>query len=192
MTQPITRCPWPTPGDELYEHYHDTEWGVPEYDAQALFEKLILDGFQAGLSWRTILYKRENFRAAFDGFDPEKIARWDERKIEALLQDAGIIRSRLKIEGARKNAKSWLAIMEQESFSEWLWSYWGGTPLQNNFERMEDVPAKTPISEQMAKDLKKRGFTFCGPVIVYAFAQAVGMVNDHLTTCFRHKELGGG
>ncbi|NRA29057.1 MAG: DNA-3-methyladenine glycosylase I [Parvularculaceae bacterium] len=192
MTQPITRCPWPTPGDELYEHYHDTEWGVPEYDDQALFEKLILDGFQAGLSWRTILYKRENFRAAFDGFDPEKIARWDERKIEALLQDAGIIRSRLKIEGARKNAKSWLAIMEQESFSEWLWSYWGGTPLQNNFERMEDVPAKTPISEQMAKDLKKRGFTFCGPVIVYAFAQAVGMVNDHLTTCFRHKELGGG
>ena len=192
MTQPITRCPWPTPGDELYEHYHDTEWGVPEYDDQALFEKLILDGFQAGLSWRTILYKRENFRAAFDGFDPEKIARWDERKIEALLQDAGIIRSRLKIEGARKNAKSWLAIMEQESFSEWLWSYWGGTPLQNNFERMEEVPTKTPISEQMAKDLKKRGFTFCGPVIVYAFAQAVGMVNDHLTTCFRHKELGGG
>jgi len=191
MTEPIQRCPWPTPGDELYENYHDTEWGVPEYDDQALFEKLILDGFQAGLSWRTILYKRDNFRAAFNGFDPEKIARWDERKIETLLQDAGIIRSRLKIEGARKNAMAWLAVMEQESFSDWLWSYWGGAPRQNNFQRMEDVPAKTPISEQMAKDLKKRGFTFCGPVIVYAFAQAVGMVNDHLVTCFRHKELGG-
>ncbi|NNU15336.1 DNA-3-methyladenine glycosylase I [Parvularcula sp. ZS-1/3] len=188
MTDPI-RCPWPTPGDALYESYHDTEWGVPEYDDRALFEKLILDGFQAGLSWRTILYKRENFREAFDGFSPEKIARWDERKIDALLQNKGIIRSRLKIEGARKNARSWLEVMEKESFSEWLWSYWGGAPLQPNFERMEDVPAKTPISEKMAKDLKKRGFTFCGPVIVYAFAQAVGMTNDHLTSCFRHAEL---
>ncbi|GGY43612.1 DNA-3-methyladenine glycosylase I [Parvularcula lutaonensis] len=188
MTDP-TRCPWPTPGDALYEHYHDTEWGVPEYDDRALFEKLILDGFQAGLSWRTILHKRENFREAFDGFDPEKIARYDEAKIEELLGNAGIIRSRLKIEGARKNARSWLAVMEKESFSEWLWSYWGGSPVQTNLERIEDMPAKTPVSEQMAKDLKKRGFTFCGPVIVYAFAQAVGMVNDHLTCCFRHEEL---
>ena len=188
----VDRCPWPNEGDDLYISYHDTEWGVPEYDDRALFEKLILDGFQAGLSWRTILHKRENFREAFDGFNVEKMARWDERKVEKLLQNAGIIRSRLKIEGARKNAQAWLAIMEQESFSEWLWSYWGGTPLQNNFETMADVPGKTPISETMSKDLKKRGFTFCGPVIVYAFAQAVGMVNDHLVTCFRHKELGGG
>ena len=185
----VVRCPWPTPGDALYEHYHDTEWAVPEYDDRALFEKLILDGFQAGLSWRTILHKRENFREAFDGFDPERIARYDEAKIEALLGNAGIIRSRLKIEGTIKNARSWLAVMEKESFSEWLWSYWGGSPVQTNFDRMQDVPAKTPVSEQMSKDLKKRGFTFCGPVIVYAFAQAVGMVNDHLTCCFRHGEL---
>lgn len=164
---------------------------MPEHDDRALFEKLVLDGFQAGLSWRTILHKRENFRAAFDGFDPERIAHYDEAKIEALLQDTGIIRSRLKIEGARRNARAWLDVMEQESFSEWLWSYWGGAPVQNRFERMEDVPAKTPVSERMAKDLRKRGFTFCGPVIVYAFAQAVGMVNDHLVPCFRHRELGG-
>lgn len=187
----IIRCPWPNEGDELYENYHDTEWGVPEYDDRALFEKLILDGFQAGLSWRTILYKRENFREAFDGFNVETMARWDDAKVEELLQNAGIIRSRLKIEGARKNARAWLAIMEKESFSDWLWDYWGGAPLQNNFETMEQVPAKTPVSEKMSKDLKKRGFTFCGPVIVYAFAQAVGMVNDHLVTCFRHQELGG-
>ena len=184
----IIRCPWPNEGDALYEHYHDTEWGVPEYDDRALFEKLILDGFQAGLSWRTILYKRENFREAFDGFNVETMARWDDAKVEELLQNAGIIRSRLKIEGARKNARAWLAIMEKESFSDWLWDYWGGAPLQNNFETMEQVPAKTPVSEKMSKDLKKRGFTFCGPVIVYAFAQAVGMVNDHLVTCPRHAE----
>jgi len=164
---------------------------VPEYDDRALFEKLILDGFQAGLSWRTILHKRENFRAAFDGFNPEKIARYTDKKVERLLQDKGIIRSRLKIEGTIKNARSYLALMEQESFSGWLWDYWGGAPVQNNFEKMEDVPAKTPVSERLSKDLKKRGFTFCGPVIVYAFAQAVGMVNDHLVTCFRHQELGG-
>jgi DNA-3-methyladenine glycosylase I len=188
MTNPA-RCPWPNANDPLYIRYHDTEWGVPEYDDRALFEKLVLDGFQAGLSWRTILHKRENFRATFDGFDPEKIARWDERRIEELLQNPGIIRSRLKIEGARRNAAAWLSVMEQESFSDWLWSYWGGATQQNAFERMEDVPAKTPVSERMSKDLKKRGFTFCGPVIVYAFAQAVGMVNDHLVSCFRHSEL---
>ncbi|MEM1379081.1 MAG: DNA-3-methyladenine glycosylase I [Pseudomonadota bacterium] len=185
------RCSWPTAGDDFYIQYHDEEWGVPEWDDRALFEKLILDGFQAGLSWRTILYKRENFRKAFDGFDPEKMARWSDKKVERLLQDKGIIRSRLKIEAARKNARSWLEIMEQESFSDWLWSYWDGKPLQTNFTDAAQVPAKTPISEQMSKDLKKRGFTFCGPVIVYAFAQAVGMVNDHLVTCFRHQELGG-
>lgn len=187
----VTRCPWPTEGDQLYQEYHDKEWGVPEYDDRALFEKLILDGFQAGLSWRTILHKRENFRKAFGGFDPQAMARWDDAKVEELMQNKGIIRSRLKIEGARKNAQSWLAVMEQESFSNWLWSYWNGEPQQNAFRSMEEVPAKTETSERMAKDLKKRGFTFCGPVIVYAFAQAVGMVNDHLTSCFRYRELGG-
>lgn len=186
------RCPWPTPGDPLYIRYHDTEWGVPERDDRALFEKLVLDGFQAGLSWRTVLHKRENFRAAFDGFDPEAMARWDARRIAALLTDTGIIRSRQKIEAARSNARAWLAVMERESFSEWLWSYWGGAPVQTNHARIEDVPAKTPVSERISRDLRKRGFSFCGPVIVYAFAQAVGMVNDHVVTCFRHGELGGG
>jgi DNA-3-methyladenine glycosylase I len=162
---------------------------VPERDDRALFEKLVLDGFQAGLSWRTILHKRENFRAAFAGFDPETMAGWNESDIDRLLRDPGIIRSRLKIEGARKNARAWLDVMERESFSEWLWSYWGGAPVQTNLSDIASMPAKTPISETMAKDLKKRGFTFCGPVIVYAFAQAVGMVNDHLVTCFRHREL---
>ncbi len=183
------RCPWPTPGDELYIRYHDEEWGVPEYDDQALFEKLILDGFQAGLSWRTILHKRENFRRAFGGFDPQAMARWDEGRIEELLGDPGIIRSRQKIEAARRNARAYLDVMAQESFSEWLWSYWGGAPRQTKLQTIEDMPARTETSEKMSKDLKKRGFSYCGPVIVYAFAQAVGMVNDHLVTCFRHEEL---
>jgi DNA-3-methyladenine glycosylase I len=164
---------------------------VPEYDDRALFEKLILDGFQAGLSWRTILHKRENFRRAFAGFEPEAMASWTGDDIDRLLKDDGIIRSRQKIEAARRNARSWLAVMEEGSFSDWLWSYFGGVPVQNHYRSMDEVPAKTALSETMARDLKKRGFSFCGPVIVYAFAQAVGMVNDHLTTCFRHAELGG-
>jgi DNA-3-methyladenine glycosylase I len=183
------RCTWPGQ-DPLYVAYHDEEWGVPEYDDRALFEKLILDGFQAGLSWITILRKRENFRKAFDGFNPEKIVRYGEPKILKLLQDEGIIRHRGKIEGTVKNARAWLDIMDKQpnGFSGFLWKYVDGKPKQNNFETMKQVPAETPMSQALSKELKKQGFTFCGPTIVYAFAQAVGMVNDHMTPCYRHKE----
>ena len=183
------RCTWPGQ-DPLYVSYHDEEWGVPEYDDRALFEKLVLDGFQAGLSWITILRKRENFRKAFDGFNPEKIVRYGEQKILKLLQDEGIIRHRGKIEGTVKNARAWLDIMEEQpdGFSGFLWKYVDGKPKQNNFKTMKQVPAETPMSQALSKELKKQGFTFCGPTIVYAFAQAVGMVNDHMTNCFRHKE----
>jgi DNA-3-methyladenine glycosylase I len=183
------RCTWPGQ-DPLYVAYHDEEWGVPEYDDRALFEKLVLDGFQAGLSWITILRKRENFRKAFDGFNPEKIVRYGEPKVLKLLQDEGIIRHRGKIEGTVKNARAWLDIMEKQpdGFSGFLWKYVDGKPKQNNFETMKQVPAETPLSQALSKELKKQGFTFCGPTIVYAFAQAVGMVNDHMTNCFRHKE----
>ena len=183
------RCTWPGQ-DPLYVAYHDEEWGVPEYDDRALFEKLVLDGFQAGLSWITILRKRENFRKAFDGFNPEKIIRYGEPKILKLLQDEGIIRHRGKIEGTVKNARAWLDIMDKQpdGFSGFLWKYVDGKPKQNNFETMKQVPAETPMSQALSKELKKQGFTFCGPTIVYAFAQAVGMVNDHTTNCFRYKE----
>jgi DNA-3-methyladenine glycosylase I len=183
------RCTWPGQ-DPLYVAYHDEEWGVPEYDDRALFEKLVLDGFQAGLSWITILRKRENFRKAFDGFNPEKIVRYGEPKILKLLQDEGIIRHRGKIEGTVKNARAWLDIMDKQpdGFSGFLWKHVDGKPKQNNFETMKQVPAETPMSQALSKELKKQGFTFCGPTIVYAFAQAVGMVNDHMTPCFRHKE----
>ena len=183
------RCTWPGQ-DPLYVAYHDEEWGVPEYDDRALFEKLVLDGFQAGLSWITILRKRENFRKAFDGFNPEKIVRYGEPKILKLLQDEGIIRHRGKIEGTVKNARAWLDIMEKhpDGFSGFLWKYVDGKPKQNSFDTMKLVPAETPMSQALSKDLKKLGFTFCGPTIVYAFAQAVGMVNDHMTPCYRHKE----
>jgi len=184
-------CPWAPRSDALYARYHDTEWGVPEYDDRALFEKLVLDGFQAGLSWRTILAKRENFRAAFDGFEPERIARYEEAKVAALLQDAGIVRSRSKVEGAVASARAYLALMETEpdGFSGFLWSFVGGRPIRNAFRAMDEVPAKTPESEAMAKALKRRGFKFCGPVICYAFMQACGLVNDHLTTCVRRDEV---
>jgi DNA-3-methyladenine glycosylase I len=183
------RCTWPGQ-DPFYVAYHDDEWGVPEYDDRALYEKLILDGFQAGLSWITILRKRENFRKAFDGFDPAKIARYGEAKIVKLLKDEGIIRHRGKIEGAIKGARAYLDIMEREpsGFSGFIWNFVDGKPLQNKWAAMKQVPAETPMSQALSKELKKRGFTFCGPTIVYAFAQAVGMVNDHMTTCFRHKE----
>ena len=183
------RCAWPGV-DPLYVAYHDEEWGVPEYDDRALYEKLILDGFQAGLSWITILRKRENFRRAFDGFDPAKIVRYSDAKVEKLLKDEGIIRHRGKIEGAIKNARAYFDIMEKEpgGFSGYLWKYVDGKPLQNKHATMKHVPAATPMSEALSKDLKKRGFTFCGPTIVYAFAQAVGMVYDHMVDCFRHKE----
>ncbi|MDZ7628118.1 MAG: DNA-3-methyladenine glycosylase I [Parvularculaceae bacterium] len=177
--------------DALYRQYHDEEWGVPERDDRALFEKLVLDGFQAGLSWRTILYKRENFRRAFDGFDPEKIARYTPRKIERLLADEGIIRARLKIEGAVTNARAFLDVMETrpDGFSGLLWGFTGGKPIINKVENYRHVAPKTPESEAMAKELKRLGFKFCGPVIVYAFMQATGMVNDHEIACSRWKAV---
>lgn len=190
MSKEKSRCTWPGT-DPIYVAYHDEEWGVPEYDDRALFEKLILDGFQAGLSWITILKKRENFRKAFDGFEPEKIARYSDKKVEKLLQDEGIIRHRGKIEATIGNARVWLDMMEKEpgGFSGYLWNFVDGKPVQNKWTSMKQVPAATPMSEALSKDLKKRGFKFCGPTIVYAFAQAVGMVNDHVTGCYRHKQV---
>jgi DNA-3-methyladenine glycosylase I len=182
----LARCPWPKQ-DAFYVAYHDDEWGVPEYDDRALFEKLVLDGFQAGLSWITILRKRDNFRRAFDGFAPEKIARYPKRKIESLMKDAGIVRNRLKIEGAVSSARAWLAIMESgPGFSEFLWDYLDGRPKLNNFRTTKQVPAETELSRKISKELAARGFKFVGPTIVYAFLQAVGMVNDHLVACHRH------
>ena len=179
------RCPWPGE-DALYLTYHDTEWGVPEWDDRALFEKLILDGFQAGLSWITILRKRENFRAAFDDFEPEKIARYTPRKVEKLMADAGIVRNRAKIESTVKSARVWLDIQEQQGFSNYLWNFFDGAPIQNNLRKMGDMQTQSPLTVAMSKDLKKRGFNFCGPTIIYAFAQAVGMINDHLVGCHCH------
>lgn len=187
MNDPTTRCTWPGK-DELYVAYHDGEWGVPIYEDQPLFEKLILDGFQAGLSWITILRKRDRFIRVFEGFDPEKIVRFTPTKIETLMQDTGIVRNRLKIEGTVKNARGYLAIQEELGFSNYLWGFLDGEPLQNNFTTFSDIPAQTELSQQISKDLKSRGFTFVGPTIVYAFMQAVGMINDHTTDCFRHKE----
>jgi DNA-3-methyladenine glycosylase I len=182
----LVRCPWPGK-DPLYVTYHDTEWGVPEYDDRALYEKLVLDGFQAGLSWITILRKRENFRRAFDNFEPAKIARYTPAKIEKLMQDAGIVRNRAKIEGAVSSARAWLEIMESKpGFSALLWDFLDGKPKCNNFRSVGQVPAETDISRKMSKELVGRGFKFVGPTIVYAFMQAVGMVNDHLVACHRH------
>jgi DNA-3-methyladenine glycosylase I len=183
----LRRCPWPGE-DPLYIAYHDHEWGVPDYDDRALFEKLILDGFQAGLSWITILRKRDNFRKAFDNFEPEKIARYNARKIESLMNDAGIVRNRAKIEGAVNSAKSYLDIMEKgPGFSKLLWDFSDGKPRDNKFKTTRSVPAETPVSRAMSKELAARGFKFVGPTIVYAFMQAVGMVNDHLVTCHCHE-----
>ncbi len=186
-----TACLWAPVDDPVYRDYHDKEWGVPEYDDRALFEKLILDGFQAGLSWRTILYKRDNFRKAFDGFDPEKIARYTPKKIERLMNDSGIIRSKTKINAAIGNAQAYLKIMDEEpdGFSGFLWDFAGGAPIIHKIKNYKDHDVKSPESEAMAKELKKLGFKFCGPVIVYAFMQAVGMVNDHETRCPRWKEV---
>jgi DNA-3-methyladenine glycosylase I len=184
----LTRCPWPGKDDALYIAYHDSEWGVPEYDDRALYEKLVLDGFQAGLSWITILRKRDNFRRAFDGFAPEKIARYDARKKAALMKDAGIVRNRLKIEGAVLSARAWLDVMEKgPGFSALLWDFLDGTPKINRFRTTKQVPAETALSRAMSRELAARGFKFVGPTIVYAFMQAVGMVNDHLVTCHRHE-----
>jgi DNA-3-methyladenine glycosylase I len=185
----VKRCPWPN-DDALYCAYHDDEWGVPEYDDRALYEKLVLDGFQAGLSWITILRKRENFRRAFDDFAPEKIARYTPKKVERLMQDAGIVRNRAKIEGSVLSARAWLAVMEQgPGFSKLLWDFVDGKPKVNKFRTMRQVPAETAISRAMSKELAQRGFKFCGPTIVYAFMQAVGMVNDHLITCHRYEAV---
>lgn len=181
----ICRCGW-CGSDPLYVQYHDTDWGVPEYESRALFEKLILDGFQAGLSWITILRKRENFRTAFDGFKPEVIARYDRRKIERLMKDEGIVRNRLKIEGTVESAKAYLAI---DDFSAYLWGFVDGKPVQNSFSSLKQVPAETQLTQKISKDLKKRGFKFCGPTIVYAFMQACGLINDHLVTCHRHEAV---
>ncbi len=183
-------CVWPGT-DPLYLDYHDTEWGVPERDSRALWEKLILDGFQAGLSWITILRKRENFRRAFKGFDPAKVARMTEADVERLLKDEGIIRHRGKIEGTIRNAAAWLEIEKTYpgGFSAYCWSWVGDKPQNNAFNSMKQVPGATDISTAMSKDLKKRGFTFCGPTIVYAWMQACGLVNDHMTDCFRHKQV---
>jgi DNA-3-methyladenine glycosylase I len=182
----LRRCPWPRE-DPLYVAYHDEEWGVPEFDDRSLYEKLILDGFQAGLSWITILRKRDNFRRAFDSFDPQKIARYTPKKIEALMQDAGIVRNRAKIEGTVASARAWLDVMDKDpGFSALLWDFVDGKPKVNRFRSVKQIPAETDLSRRISKDLAARGFKFCGPTIVYAFMQAVGMVNDHLVQCHRH------
>jgi DNA-3-methyladenine glycosylase I len=185
----LTRCPWPKL-DPLYVRYHDEEWGVPEYDDRALFEKLVLDGFQAGLSWITILRKRENFRRAFDCFEPARIARYTPRRVEKLMQDTGIVRNRMKIEGTVLSARAYLEVMEKEGgFSKLLWGFVDGKPKVNRFRSISQVPAETPASRRISKELANRGFKFCGPTIVYAFMQAVGMVNDHVVSCHRHGAL---
>ena len=182
----LTRCPWPKL-DPLYVAYHDDEWGVPEFDDRALYEKLVLDGFQAGLSWITILRKRDNFRRAFSEFQPEKIARYTPKKVERLMQDEGIVRNRMKIEGAVLSARAWLDVMNKgPGFSHLLWDFVDGKPKANSFKSTKQIPAESAISQKMSKELASRGFKFCGPTIVYAFMQAVGMVNDHLVSCHRH------
>ena len=183
----LARCPWPGE-DPLYVAYHDEEWGVPEFDARALYEKLVLDGFQAGLSWITILRKRENFRRAFDGFDPAKVARYGARDFERLMKNEGIIRSNGKIKAAIRGAQLWLEIEEKEpgGFTHLIWKHVDGRPQVNRYTSIKQIKPKTAMSEGLAKELKQRGFNYCGPVIVYAFAQAIGMVNDHVVSCHRH------
>jgi len=185
----VVRCPWPG-DDSLYIAYHDEEWGVPVYNDRDLFAKLLLDGAQAGLSWITILRKRDNYYAAFDGFNPEKMARYDETKIAELLVNPGIVRNRLKVNAFVKNAQAYLKLQDEiGSFSDYLWCFVGGRPIVNAWKTMAELPATSPESEAMSKDLKKRGFNFVGPTICYAFMQAVGMVNDHTVDCFRYGEL---
>ncbi len=184
----LNRCDW-CGDDPLYVEYHDTEWGVPLYDDDTLFEFLMLEGAQAGLAWITVLRKREGYRAVFDGFDAEKIARYTDRKLDKILQDARIIRNRLKVYSARQNARAFLKVQEEVgSFSDYMWQFVDGTPIQNSWRSMKEVPASTPLSDTISKDLKKRGFNFVGSTIVYAHMQATGMVNDHLVSCFRHEE----
>jgi DNA-3-methyladenine glycosylase I len=185
----LKRCTWPLKGNALYLTYHDTEWGVPAWDDRTQFEFLILEGAQAGLSWSTILNKREGYRAAFAEFDPERIARFGKRELTRLMKDPGIVRNRLKIEAAISNARAYLEFQEKQGgFAEHLWSFVGGKPIQNGFRETKQVPATSPESDALSKDLKKRGFKFVGSTIIYAHMQATGMVNDHLVSCFRYKE----
>jgi DNA-3-methyladenine glycosylase I len=184
-----TRCAW-AGDDPLYVRYHDEEWGVPLHDDRRLFELLLLEGAQAGLSWITILRKRENYRRAYAGFDPERIARWDRRAIERRLADPGIVRNRRKVEGAVQNARAFLTLVEETgSFDRWLWDFVGGRPVRNRWRTLAEVPTETEASRRMSRELKHRGFTFVGPTICYAFMQAAGMVNDHVVSCFRHREV---
>lgn len=186
---PVNRCWW-CGDDLLYQNYHDHEWGVPEHDDRLLFEFICLEGAQAGLSWITILRKRENYRRVFDQFDAQKIARYDDLKIASLLADAGIVRNKLKVNGFVKNARAYLNMLDQgETLDRYLWAYVDGSPLQNKWNSMNQIPANTPLSDAMSKDLKKRGFTFVGSTICYAFMQAAGLINDHVTDCYRHAEL---
>jgi DNA-3-methyladenine glycosylase I len=190
MDPALTRCQWVNPADTLYVAYHDDEWGVPEYDSRALWEKLVLDGFQAGLAWITILRKREAFRAAFAGFDPESVARFGEADRARLMADPGIVRSNAKIDAAVAGARVWVDMRQRgEDFSAFLWAFTGGKPVQNRWSDIGEIPAQTPLAAEVAKALKAKGFNFCGPVITYAFMQAVGMVNDHTVSCYRHDEV---
>lgn len=181
------RCQWHGIEVPIYSNYHDTEWGVPKTDSYALFEKLILEGFQAGLSWLTILRKRENFRKGFAGFQPERMARFSEQDLTRLMADPGIVRNRAKIEASVANAKAFLEISEAENFAHFIWSFVDGQPIQNKFKSFAEIPAETPLSKRISKELKFRGFRFVGPTTVYAFMQSVGMVNDHLLSCHRHE-----
>lgn len=184
----VERCPW-CGSDPLYQAYHDTEWGVPEHDSRALWEMLVLESFQAGLSWITILKKRDNFRRVFDGFDPVKLARWGEAEVALALSDAGIIRHRGKVEATVSSARNYLKLEEDGGFAPFIWGFVDGAPIQNDPATVADVPAETAESRALSKALKAKGFRFCGPVITYAFMQATGMVNDHLVTCHRHAPL---
>ena len=185
----MERCPW-AGSTELYQRYHDDEWGVPVHDDRRHFEFLLLEGAQAGLSWRTILLRREGYRKAFAGFDPARVARFDRRKIEALLKDPGIIRNRLKVEAAVNNAKRFLEVQKEfGSFDAYIWRFTGGRPVVNRWKALKEIPASTPLSDAVSRDLKARGFKFVGTTIVYAHLQATGAVNDHLVSCFRHKPL---
>jgi DNA-3-methyladenine glycosylase I len=184
----LVRCSW-CGSEPIYQEYHDLEWGVPEWDGRALWEKLILDGFQAGLSWITILKKRDNFRAAFRGFDPGHIATWGEAEVARLLQDKGIIRHRGKIEATITNAQAYLDLGGADAFRDMMWGYVDGAPLNGRYETLADVPTQSPLSTQISKDLKKAGFKFCGPTIVYAWMEACGLFNNHLVSCHRHDQV---
>lgn len=186
----VKRCPWSSLEEPLYRDYHDKEWGVPVHDDRLLFEFLVLEGAQAGLSWWTILRKRENYRRAFGGFEPRKVAKFDSKKMGELLKDPGIVRNRLKVASAVSNAKAFLKVQEEfGSFDSYVWRFVGGKPRVNRWRRGKDIPAVTPEAEQMSSDLKARGFRFVGPTICYAHMQATGMVNDHVVSCFRYREL---